>query len=472
MSRTTLFLAAAAVLTLIALIVGLPTGATPRPTVSPSTAWTKPLVAPPPAKPGSLKLEGRLSHPYIMPGSSELFVTASLTGVEVPGAERAAVNLALVLDRSGSMQGRKLTQAKQAAKHLVAQLRAVDRLAIVHYGSDVRSLPSAYATEANKERMSRFISSIYDEGGTNIGEGLERARELLLANGSELKASRLILISDGQPTEGQTRPGALVSLAREIRQMGISVSAIGVGEDFNEDLMQGLAEVGAGAYAYLNDPSQLATIFQKDLQQASTLVARNVSLELELPENVELVDVLGYQSTRVGRTVRVPLPDFSAGQLERVVGRLSVRAPSAGTGFNVTNMRVVYEDLLSGDPATSDVRLASVVTDRLEEMHSRRDKEATVIATRAQSAQNLTRAAEAMAKKDAPSAKRAFEQNRMLFDDAAQVAGAAALAPEAAAVQQLSSDFENAPDEKAVADTVKRAKVNARKGYGRMGSTY
>src|SRR5207302_7004873 len=115
-------------------------------------------------------------------------------------------------------------------------------------------------------------------GGTNIGAGLTTARDLMLAQLSEYKVNRMILISDGQPTEGVTDAASITQLAADIRKAGVSVSAIGVGTDFNEDLMQSIAEMGTGAYGYLNDASQLATIFQKDLAQATTTVARNVTL--------------------------------------------------------------------------------------------------------------------------------------------------------------------------------------------------
>ena len=78
------------------------------------------------------------------------------------------------------------------------------------------------------------------------------------------------------------------------------MSAIGVGTDFNEDLMQAFAEYGAGAYGFLEDAGQLATLFQKDLQQAATQVARNVELSFELPEGVTLGEVLGYRAHQAG----------------------------------------------------------------------------------------------------------------------------------------------------------------------------
>src|SRR4051812_39579940 len=108
-------------------------------------------------------MSARLSHPYVGVGRSDVFVTVDLNGVDVPGASRTPVNLALVIDRSGSMAGFKLQQAKMAARQLVSQLKATDRLAVVHYGGDVKSMDGVFCTEANKERLLRFIDNIWDE---------------------------------------------------------------------------------------------------------------------------------------------------------------------------------------------------------------------------------------------------------------------------------------------------------------------
>ncbi|HEX8539068.1 MAG TPA: VWA domain-containing protein, partial [Cystobacter sp.] len=314
MNKTAVFVSLAGVLALTALVLGLP----PSPSAPPPedshgaspVGHHGPLNPPPRAETsGALKMTARLSHPYIPPGSSELFATVDITGMEVPGARRLPVNLALVIDRSTSMRGYKLQQARQAARHLVSLLREDDWLAIVHYGSDVRGLGALPATPNNRERMLQYIDGIWDDGGTNISAGLQEGRAQVRASGCTGCVERIILLSDGQPTEGLVEDADLSALVRDIRTGGITVSAIGVGTDFNEDLMQGFAEYGAGAYGFLEDAGQLASLFQKDLQQASTSVAREVALTFQLPEGVMLGEVLGYRSHQEGRTMRVPLPD-------------------------------------------------------------------------------------------------------------------------------------------------------------------
>lgn len=473
MNRTVLFLSLAGGLALTALVLGLPQVTRPR---------TEPVVEvkpPPPTPPlpvqgtpGSLTMTSRLSHPYVPAGSSEVFATVDLTGAEVPGSKRRPVNLALVIDRSGSMSGYKLAQAKQAARHLVGLLRDEDRLAIVHYGSDVKSLPSAQATPAQRERMLQYVDGIWDDGGTNISAGLSAGRYQLSTAQEGFGVNRLILLSDGQPTEGITDDEGLTRQVRELRATGITVSAIGVGTDFNEDLMQGFAEYGAGAYGYLEDAGQLAALFQKDLQQASTTVARDVTLTFTLPTGTVLGEVLGYNARQSGNQVTVALPNFSAGQLERVVVRLSTTGDTVGQTVRVTDLKLNYTDLIRNVGVENGAALSAVVTDRQEEIVAKQDKDATVYAVRARSAQNLKKAAEALSEGRREEAKGYIQQNQMMFHEASAVASPSAVASDLAEQQATLDEYESAGSDEEVRSAAKKSKVKALRGFGKVGSTY
>jgi Ca-activated chloride channel family protein len=477
MNKTFTYLALAGALALVALVLGMPRVAPPAPPPVPHIATPVPT-PPPPVPPvntashGSLTMTSRLSHPYITPGSTDLFVTVDVTGDEVPGSQRSPVNLALVIDRSGSMSGYKLQQAKQAARHLVGLLRNEDRLAIVHYGSDVKSLPSMPATASNRERMLQYIDGIWDEGGTNISAGLQSGQHQVNTARREFQVNRIILISDGQPTEGDTDEESLKRVVKNIRAEGVTVSSIGVGTDFNEDLMQAFAEYGAGAYGFLEDAGKLATIFQKDLQQATTQVARNVELSFELPDGVVLGEVLGYRAHQAGRVVRVPLPDFSAGQTERVVARVTVSGSAVGQAVNVTGLKLAYTDLMKDGAVESAASLSAMVTDRREEVLARQDKDATVYAVRARSAANLQKAAEALKGGRKEEARQLIQMNQAMFSEAASVAGAPAVAADMAEQQAAFEEYDRADDSEAVNKAVKKSKAKALKDFGRMGSTY
>lgn len=476
MNRTGIFLAAAGILGLVAVVAAVPRIHGPSTTTNPTPIVTSidPAAT---ASDGSLSMTARLSHPFVGLGRQDVFLTVDLRAVEVPGAQRAPVNLALVIDRSGSMSGFKLNQAKQAARQLISQLTSSDRLSIVHYGSDVKSMDGLMATPENKQRLLAFVDGIWDDGGTNIGSGLSTGRDLLLAAKSDFRVNRLVLISDGQPTEGVTDFAGLTSIVRDVRSVGVSVSSIGVGDDFNEQLMEAFAEVGAGAYAYLQDASQLASIFQKDLNAAGTQVARGVALSFRVPAGAQLQRVLGY--TQVARAfdgatevVTVAMPDFAAAQQERVVVHLTVDAAQAGQTVNVSDLELAYTDLLKDRGVKSEAHLAAMATNSTETIAKNQDKDAVVFAARARAAENSQKAAELLGDGDVEGAKALFKTNEAIFGEAAAVAGTGAVADDIATQQAQAVQFDEATTEESRKAAAKQVRNKARIDYGLMGSTY
>lgn len=474
MNRTGIFLAAAGVLALVAIVAGVPRLTTH---IGTTTIGGGTTISAHTVGDGSISMTARLSHPFIGLGRQDVFITADLKGADVPGAQRTNVNLALVIDRSGSMSGFKLNQAKQAARQLVSQLGAGDRLSIVHYGSDVKSLEGLLATPENKERMLAYIDGIWDDGGTNISQGLTTARDVLLAAKSDFRVNRLVLISDGQPTEGITDFGGLTNIVREIRGFGVSISSIGVGEDFNEQLMEAIAEVGAGAYAYLQDASQLASIFHKDLNAAGTQVGRAVALTFRVPQGASLQKVLGY--TQVSRRVAgdaeyvtVSLPDFAAGQQERVVVHLTVDGAINGQAVTVSDLELTYTDMIKNAGVKTVALLSAMTTDKAEVVMNSRDKDAVVFAARARAAWNSQQAAELLEQGDREGAQKMLEGNRVIFDEAKGIAGAPAVAADVAAQAEYEADFGNVRNAEEVKQVKKKVRTESRKNFGLMGSTY
>ncbi len=435
MNRTTVYLALAGSLVLIAVIVGMPKTAVVLPTP------TSPLPTPPPPPPsaptptppvakldhGSLSLSGSLSHPYLVPGTSDVFATLEVSAVDVPGASRAPVNLALVIDRSGSMAGEKLAQAKRAASRLVDLLDEHDRLAVIHYGTDVTPFPSVFCTNENRAKLKQLISRLRAEGGTNIGDGLAAGQAQLAVARSDFRVNRLLLLSDGQPTVGVTTAAGLVRLVTSIRANGVSVTSLGVGADFNEELMQRLADVGGGAYGFVSDSQAMATMFEKDLKQAGTLVAQGVTVNFTPPEGVEFREVFGRPSTVQGRTVTVTLPDFSARQTEKLVVRFTATRPSGDASVDISNFVLGYKDLLTEHDASAALRLSAMVTNDVKLAETQRNKDAFLTATRAQAAQNYQKAAVAIDRGDFAEAQSAIQSNTQLLDSAAVVGGAASV---------------------------------------------
>lgn len=464
MNRTTLLLSAAGLLALGALALGLP-----KP--PPVTDTTHTMAQPGEQEPtltlpmitsgdGALVLEGKLSGSYMQTGPSEAFAVFELKARQPQNQHRVPVNVALVIDRSGSMRGQKLDDAKKAARELVQRMTDVDRLALVHYGTDVTTFPSTLATAEARTQMLAFVDGIQDEGSTNISGGMEAAARELRPYVGQFRVSRVILLSDGQPTAGLVREEELTALSRQLRSSGIAVSALGVGEDFNENLMQGVADQGGGFSGFLNS-SQLAEVFTRELEQATGTVARSVELRLTLPPQVTEAEVMGTGAYREGRTVRVPLYDMAGGQSARLTVKLTLDMQASEQPVELLDAKVSYVDVEQDKPAEAHVALSARATEDTKLVRANLDKDVRVHAVRALGSQQLRAAAEEMKKGNRTAAIGFLGNARKLFGSSAS-----ALAGELADVDRTQAAYENAQDAAAQKDQARQLQKKTMKSFG------
>jgi Ca-activated chloride channel family protein len=456
MNRTGLVLSTAGLLLVAAVVLGVPAGRV-----------VPPVPTPAPTSTGSLSVTGAVSNPWLAPGTSDVFATLEVTAVDVPGARRAPVNLAVVIDRSGSMAGAKLQGARQAALRLVSLLDEQDRVSITHYGNDVVSFPGTFATPSARAAMAGFIEAIAPEGGTNTGEGLLEGRAQLAAAGGRFRVNRLLLLSDGQPTVGMTSPQDLAGLAASFRQSGVTVSALGLGADFNEDLMQRLADVGGGSYAFVQDrePQALTRLFEADLQQAGTVVARGASLAFTLPPGTSFVEVYGRPAAVTGDRVAITLPDFSARQRERLVLHLRASVSQREGAMALGQVELQYHDVLASRPASAALSLAAQVSTDRGLAARPAAPQVVVQVARARAAENYRQAALALDRGDTGEAQRTLGRNTELLRDAEQAAGPGAVDDEKAA-SQVMLGLSSAPAA-ARPEAVKQMKVQSLRSAGR-----
>ena len=226
-------------------------------------------------------------------GDGRVTVSLNLAAARLPAADAGpaqAADLVIVLDRSGSMEGQKLNDARQAVMSLLEQLGPDDRFALVTYSNSVQALSGLVPmTEANRRRLTATVAHVRAGGGTNLGGGLERGMNVLMHPPGDRRQRKVILISDGLANQGVTDPDALGRMASAAVENRFSISTVGVGLEFNEMLMTAIADQGAGHYTFLEDPQVFAQVFESEFQSTRHVAAADVIIRILLEPGVRLL---------------------------------------------------------------------------------------------------------------------------------------------------------------------------------------
>ena len=278
---------------------------------------------------------------------SHKLLRVGLQGKIIGADERDNVALTFVVDVSGSMdQENRLGLAKRSLNLLVEELRPTDSVAIVVYGSDTRMvLESTMATDANKERIVNAINGLRINGSTNAEAGLRLGYSSAWENFNEQANNRVILVSDGVANVGRTGPDSIWEQIKQYAEKGITMTSVGVGMgNYNDVLMEQLADNGNGNYAYVDNLDEARRIFVVGMTGTLQAIAMDAKIQVEFnAEAVRNYRLIGYENRAVADD------DFRNDDED---------AGEVGAGHSVT---ALYEVKLEKDvdPA-SDARLATV----------------------------------------------------------------------------------------------------------------
>lgn len=415
MTKTTGILIAAAILAVSAAVLAVQGGSAPGPTPPDTAPPTdvpkgKPKPRSTSARRGPLSITSAMSHPYIQRGGSrKVFVELSLRSTAPKHTRRVPLNIALVIDRSGSMAGPKLAHAKEAARRLVRRLRDGDRVTLVSYGSDVTVLAeSTRVSSESRASLAARIASIRENGGTFMSGGLDAARRQLAAHVGDDRVSRVILLSDGHANQGVVTADGLSAMARRIAARHVSVTTMGIGLSYNEDVMTNIAENGNGHYYFIRDSSSMASIFDKELERLETTVAARPVLRIELSDKVRHARIHGYRAQRNGSQLVVSLPDFYARQKRSLLLELDVDAAAAGA-LPLADARLGYRDP-EGEQRTLSVAARAVVTGDASVVARHKNSHVLARAEQVAVAAEVNRAMDAYARGDREKAKRVLHR--------------------------------------------------------------
>jgi Ca-activated chloride channel family protein len=274
-----------------------------------------------------ITLDSHLNCPAVSTAGGHVFLRLSVAARPHRHVDRRPVNLCIVLDRSGSMREEsKMTFAKAALNTLIDQLRSNDMFSLVIYDDVVEVVRQAARVGHDRERIRSLVAEIEPRGWTNLGGGMQEGYRQVMRHADEEYVNRVVLLSDGLANQGITDPYRLEQIARRQREQSISLSTVGVGLAYNENLMVGLSEHGGGNYYFLESCRNLASVLRREFDQLGEVMAQNVVLELDLGRGVALLDAIGYDHHQDGSTVRIPIGDLGADETREIILELIVPA--------------------------------------------------------------------------------------------------------------------------------------------------
>lgn len=319
----------------------------------------------------TLLLDGRLGHDSVArdrsSGTAETFVLATVTGADLQAGDRIApppVHLAIVIDRSGSMEGVKMRNAVAAAVGAVERMHDGDRATIIAFESTARVLvPPTTLDASTRPSVEAAVRAMRAGGETCISCALDVATATLdSVPGPRDEVKRILLISDGEATSGVRDVRGLRALAARSRDRGFAVSTIGVDLAFDEKVMAAIAQESNGRHFFVPDPSTLEQVFEQELGTLETAVATDADLAIDAAPGVVVEDVLDRSFRREAGRVRVPLGAFDARQEKTVLVKVRVPADSDGTQ-PVVRLALAYRDVVRHDDGRCSGDLALDVRD-------------------------------------------------------------------------------------------------------------
>jgi Ca-activated chloride channel family protein len=369
--------------------------------------------------------------------------------------ERPVLNLGLVLDHSGSMAGsKKIDFARQAAIYAVQQLLPEDRVSVTIFDDTVKVIaPSTPATD--KPRLVELIKRVEPAGSTALHAGWQtganQVREFLKPGG----LNRVLLLTDGLANVGETNADNIATDVKRLANQGVSTTTLGVGNDYNEDLLEAMARSGDGNYYYIESPAQLADIYQTELHGLMATVGHRALLGFEPLSGVTVVEV--HNDLDRDPSGRLMLPNLIAGMPLEIVLTLHV-PPQQGT-VDLCGFRLTWLDANQGERfQTETLRLPAVTVTEWERLTA----DARVCEqVGLQSAGRFKReSSRSVARGDVEGAKRWLEQARLALGGLER----------SELVQQEEQDLKAVEDRLAAGDMIGHAKMAKYQHYNRSRS--
>jgi Ca-activated chloride channel family protein len=310
-----------------------------------------------------IQLACTLNKPYLPVLNTQqlAYVYVEIQAAEGIVGTKAPLNISLVLDKSGSMEGPKIKSLRQAAKNAIDLLDPDDHVSIIAFSDQVYTIASS-TPATDKDTLKSKIDRIRDGGGTAMSGGIRRGMSELEKGLSPDRLSRMLLLTDGQTFGDEEQ---CVELGAEMGTKEIVIHALGLGEDWNEDLLDQVAEASGGGADFIETADELSDYFQDAVKRMQATVVQNAQLILRLTNGVvprqvwrvmPIIENLGYQPLS-DEDVQVKLGEVDKDQGSALLVELLI-SPRPEGRFRIAQAEVDYDVpalSLVGEKAKTDV---------------------------------------------------------------------------------------------------------------------
>jgi hypothetical protein len=277
----------------------------------------------------------------------------------VPFDELPPLNLSFVIDTSGSMaSGRKLGWVKEAFAEFIQNIRPQDYVSLVRFSTDSQVIFSTTQMNSETKKLAflEAVNQLVSEGGTNLLAGLTDGYGQVLGNYRQVYENRVLFLTDGVGEQGN-----MLEMAEQYKNVGINVSTIGVGTDFDAALMVALAKAGGGSSRFINSQEELKKIFGSELDRMIMSYGRNLKVEVTLPAWARISAAYGYDHQIQGQKLTASLPTIHNGDYETLLVELELSPGLSPGSRQYPEVKMFYENMkgeiqrVSSEPITIEV---------------------------------------------------------------------------------------------------------------------
>jgi len=368
-------------------------------------------------------------------------IKVSLEAPEAPREEeRPQVNLALVIDRSGSMSGAKIAKAREAAIEALRRLSPRDVFSVVVYDHAVQTLVPAQRAE-NTVWIEQQIRAIRPGGNTALFGAVSQGAAEVRKHLGRGYVHRVILLSDGLANVGPSSPQDLGRLGAALLKEGISVSTVGVGVDFNEDLMARLAEKSDGNHYFVESSIDLPRIFAAELGDVLSVVAHRVKIEIECPEGVRPLRIIGREGRIRGNRVEIGMNQLYGSQEKYALVEVEVPAGRPDEKIELAAVNCAYENTLNNRQEQSQAVARARYTASVAEVKKSASKDVYRAVVENEIAETRDKALDLYNTGRRDEAAEELKQKSEVLQRQAEEVGLGAVAAPAAALQAEADEF-------------------------------